>query len=134
MPRYGYHCRNCGRKFRKFMSYADYGSLQVVCPYCESTDLKRLLDRVRFLKSEDARMDDLDSMFSSPDALEGLEDDPQAMGRMIRKMSAEMGEDLGEEFEEVVDRLEKGQSPEEIEASMPDLADEMGGGADMEDF
>jgi hypothetical protein len=116
------------------MSYADYGSLQITCPYCESADLKRLIDRIRFLKSEDARMDDLDSMFSSPDALEGLEDDPQAMGRMIRKMSAEMGEDLGEEFEEVVDRLEKGQSPEEIEAAMPDMADEMGGGGDMEDF
>ena len=116
------------------MSYEEYGSLTVACPYCESTDLKRLLNRVRVLKSEDARLDDLDSMFSSPDALDGLEDDPQAMGRMIRKMSAEMGEDLGEEFEEVVDRLEKGQSPEEIEASMPDLAEGMGGGDDIEDF
>jgi len=134
MPRYGYHCQNCGRKFRKFMSYAEYGSAQVACPYCESTDLKRLIDRVRMLKSEDARMDDLDSMFSSPDALDGLEDDPQAMGRLIRKMSSEMGEDLGPEFEEVVDRLEKGQSPEDIEAAMPDLADEMGGGGDIEDF
>jgi hypothetical protein len=116
------------------MSYAEYGSAQVACPYCESTDLKRLIDRVRMLKSEDARMDDLDSMFSSPDALDGLEDDPQAMGRLIRKMSSEMGEDLGPEFEEVVDRLEKGQSPEDIEAAMPDLADEMGGGSDIEDF
>ena len=57
-------------------------------------------------------------------ALAGLdEEDPRALGQFMRKMSNEMGEDLGEEFGEVVDRLEKGQSPEEIEAAMPDLAE-----------
>ena len=30
--------------------------------------------------------------------LEGLEDDPRALGRMMRKMSKEMGEDAGPEF------------------------------------
>ena len=128
MPRYGYHCQNCGKKFRIFQSYADYGVVKIHCPFCESADLKRLIDRIRVLKSEDARLDDMEGMFGDPDSLEGLEDDPRAMGRMIRKMSEEMGEDLGEEFEEVVDRLEKGQSPEEIEAAMPDLDDSMGAG------
>lgn len=134
MPRYGYHCQNCGKKFRIFLSYQEYGSAAVICPFCESTDLKRLIDKVRFLRSEDSRMDDIDSMFSNPDALDGLEDDPQAMGRLMRKMSAEMGEDLGPEFDEVVDRLEQGQSPEEIEASMPDLADGPGGGSRGDDI
>jgi hypothetical protein len=49
---------------------------------------------------------------------------------MMRKMSREMGEELGPEFDEVVDRLEKGQSPDEIEAALPDLGGEdasMGG-------
>jgi hypothetical protein len=36
------------------------------------------------------------------------------------------------EFDEVIDRLESGQSPEEIEESMPDLGDSLGGG--MDDF
>ena len=40
----------------------------------------------------------------------------------MRQMGQEMGEDMGEEFNEVVDRLEKGESPEAIEQSMPDLA------------
>ncbi len=39
---------------------------------------------------------------------------------------------MGEEFNEVVDRLEKGQSPEEIEEAMPGLADEPGGGSGFE--
>jgi hypothetical protein len=47
---------------------------------------------------------------------------------MMRQMSDEMGEDLGPEFDEVVDRLERGQSPEEIEKDLPDL------GAGDEDF
>ena len=52
----------------------------------------------------------------------------------MRKMSNEMGEDLGPEFEEVVDRLEAGQSPEEIEKSLPELGEETGGLQGEEDF
>ncbi|MDX1437643.1 MAG: hypothetical protein R3335_12570, partial [Anaerolineales bacterium] len=67
---------------------------------------------------------------ADPANLEGLDDDPKALGRMMREMSSEMGEDMGPEFDEVIDRLESGQSPEEIEESMPDLADSLGGGGD----
>ncbi|MCJ7738608.1 MAG: hypothetical protein MUQ10_15065 [Anaerolineae bacterium] len=49
------------------------------------------------------------------------ENDPKAMGHWMRKMSAEIGEDLGPEFDEVVGRLEAGEDPEKIEESMPDL-------------
>ncbi|MCO5184533.1 MAG: hypothetical protein M9941_00115 [Anaerolineae bacterium] len=94
--------------------------------------LRRRIGRITIAKSEDARMDALldDPMLDSID-----EDDPRALGRFMRKMSAETGEDLGEEFGEVVDRLEKGQSPEEIEKAMPDLADEGAGGfGGMDDF
>ena len=61
-------------------------------------------------------------------ALAGLdEEDPRALGKFMRKMSQEMGEEMPGEFNEVVDRLEKGESPESIEASMPELAEGMGG-------
>jgi len=49
------------------------------------------------------------------------ENDPKSMARWMRKMGDEMGEDLGPEFGEVVDRLESGQSPEDIEDALPDL-------------
>jgi hypothetical protein len=66
--------------------------------------------------------------------LDGLdEDDPKSVARWMRRMSQETGEDLGPEFDEVIDRLEAGQSPEDIEESMPDLAGDMGGtGLDIE--
>jgi hypothetical protein len=117
------------------MTYDEYGSKEVRCVHCESINVQRKIGRIRIAKSEDSRMDDLASDFSDPAALEGLEDDPKALGRMMRKMSSEMGEDMGPEFDEVIDRLEKGQSPEEIEEAMPDLGGDdapiggpMGGG------
>jgi hypothetical protein len=80
--------------------------------------------RVRVAKSDESRMESM----ADPSALAGLEDDPKAMGAMMRKMGREMGEELPPEFDDVVDRLEAGQSPEEIESALPDLGgDDMGG-------
>jgi putative FmdB family regulatory protein len=130
MPAYEYNCLDCKRKFEIFLTYAEYGTKEVACKYCDSTNVRRRIGRIRIAKSDDSRFEDLASDFDDPAALAGLEDDPQALGRMMRKMSREMGEELGPEFDEVVDRLEKGQSPDEIEAALPDLGGEdtpMGG-------
>ena len=110
------------------MTYSEYGTRPVTCSDCGSKNVRRRIPRVRVAKSEESRMDSLAGDFSDPSALAGLENDPQAMGRMMRKMGKEMGEELPPEFNDVVDRLEKGQSPEEIEKEMPDLGADMGGG------
>ena len=80
-------------------------------------------------KSEDSRMEGL----ADDSALEGLENDPQALGRMMKKMGKEMGEDLPPEYGDMVDRLEAGQSPEEIEKAMPDLGADADGMPGMDD-
>jgi len=85
------------------------------------------MTRVRIAKSEESRLAGLED-FSDPSALEGLEDNPRELGRMMRKMGKELGEELPPEFDEVVDRLEKGQSPDEIESALPDLGGDDGGG------
>ena len=120
MPAYEFNCLDCKRRFEFFMSYSDYGEKEVTCTHCGSANIQRRIGRIRIAKSDDSRMDDLAGDFDDPAALAGLEEDPQALGRMMRKMSREMGEDLGPEFDEVVDRLEKGQSPEDIESALPD--------------
>ncbi|MBN1667092.1 MAG: zinc ribbon domain-containing protein [Anaerolineales bacterium] len=130
MPTYEYRCLDCQRKFAFFMSYQQYDQESVRCSHCDSPNVRRLIGRIRIAKSEDSRLDDLAGDFSDPAALEGLEDDPRALGRMMRKMSHELGEEMGPEFDEVVDRLEKGQSPEEIESALPDLG--MDGGGELE--
>ena len=125
MPYYNYRCRDCGRKLTLFFrSYAAYDQAEPSCSHCESVNLVELVGRVAVAKSEDARMDAL----SDPSALGGLdENDPKSLGRWMRKMGKEMGEDLGSEFDEVVGRLESGEDPESIEKSMPDLGADMGG-------
>jgi putative FmdB family regulatory protein len=129
VPIYEYHCHDCRRRVSLFFrSYSDIKD-EPSCPLCGGTHLTRLISRVAVVRSEDSRLDDL----SDPSMLGDLdEDDPKSIARWMRKMSAETGEELPSEFGEVIDRLESGQSPEEIEEAMPDLADDLGGG--MDDF
>jgi putative FmdB family regulatory protein len=122
MPTYDFVCLNCGERFDIFLTYSEYGSTKVRCAHCSSHNVRRRMTKVRLAKSEESRMESL----ADDTALDGLEDDPQALGRMMKKMGREMGEDLPPEFDDVVDRLEAGQSPEDIEKAMPDL----GAGAD----
>lgn len=123
MPTYDFLCNNCSQRFDVFMTFDEYGKKTVTCAHCGSRNVRRRMTKVRIAKSEESRMDSMADEFSD---FEGLENDPKAMGKMMRKMGKEMGEDVPPEFDEVVDRLEAGQSPEDIESSMPDL----GGGAD----
>jgi len=75
------------------------------------------------VRSEESRLEDL----SDPTSFGDLdENDPRSIARFMRKMGDEVGEDLGPEFEEVVDRLEAGESPEDIEKAIPDLGGDMG--------
>jgi putative FmdB family regulatory protein len=126
MPNYSYRCLDCKKHFSVFISYQDYDRKPVHCPHCESKNVTRRLSRVRFARSEESRLDSL----ADPSQLAGIEDDPKAMAKLMRQMSSEMGEDIGPEFDEVVDRLEAGQSPEEIEKDLPDLGSGLDSGID----
>ncbi len=127
MPIYEYRCGDCKRRvsifFRSFSAVGD-----AHCPNCDSTNLTRLVSRVAALKSEDARLESLSdpSNFGDVD-----ENDPRSVARMMRKMGSEMGEEMGPEFNEMVDRLESGENPEDIEKSMPGLGGPDVGGPDM---
>lgn len=131
MPYYSYRCLDCKKRFDIFLSYSDYGTQPVTCPHCQRQNVQRRINRVRIARSEDSRLDDLSSM----DDFDGMEDDPRALGKMMRKMSQEMGEDVAPELHEVIDRLEAGQNPDDIEAAMPELGPDGGdgeiGGADF---
>jgi putative FmdB family regulatory protein len=126
MPNYDYICLDCTQRFDVFLTYAEYGTRPISCPNCKSKNVRRRLTKVRVAKSEESRAESLASDFSDPSALAGLENDPQAMGRMMRKMGKEMGEEMPPEFNEVVDRLEKGQKPEDIEKELPDIGGDLG--------
>jgi putative FmdB family regulatory protein len=126
MPTYEYRCLDCRKRVSLYQSYQEYGTVAVTCPHCGSTSLKRRIPRVRVLRSEDSRIDSM----ADPDSWGDVdENDPRSIARAMRRMGDEMGEDLPDEFDEVVDRLEAGEDPEAIEDSLPDL-----GGDDDSDF
>jgi hypothetical protein len=112
---------------RLYFTYDQYDNATPVCPTCDSQKLRRLISRVAVSRSEESRLSSLedDSFLAGLD-----EEDPRSLGRAMRRMNQEMGEDLGPEFDEVVERLESGQSPEAIEKSMPGLSDESAGAFD----
>jgi len=56
------------------------------------------------------------------------ENDPRAMGRMMRRMSELTGERLDGEMEEIVRKLEEGQDPEKIEDDLGDALGDLGDG------
>ncbi|HUS85557.1 MAG TPA: FmdB family zinc ribbon protein [Anaerolineales bacterium] len=123
MPTYDYRCCGCGKHNSIYQSYEDYGVASVVCQHCSSEDLERIISRIRVARSEDSRIEAL----ADPSAWGDFdESDPRSMAKMMRKMGDEMGEEMPQEFDEVIGRLESGESPEEIEKNIPDLGKDEG--------
>lgn len=122
MPTYDYNCLACRKRFDVFMTYQEYGVKPVHCAHCGSADVQRRVNRIRVLKGDDARLESL----ADPDKLAGIEDDPRAMAKMFREMGSSLGEEMPPQFNEIVDRLDAGQSPQEIESNMPDWGGEGG--------
>ena len=129
MPTYEYRCQQCRR--RNAYSVRGFNPPEApTCAHCGSTNQNRVISRVAIMKSEEARLDAL----SDPSAFGDLdENDPKSMARMMRKMGSEMGEDLPPEYNEMMDRLEAGESAESIEQSMGDTLGGTDDGGDMGD-
>jgi putative FmdB family regulatory protein len=132
MPIYEYNCLDCRKRVSVFFrTFGEASDEAARCPRCNGANLRRLVSRVAVLRSEESRLDNMADESFMP----GLEnEDPRALASFMRKMSNEMGEPMDAEMSEVVDRLEKGESPEAIEKSMPELAADDSGGDAMEDY
>jgi putative FmdB family regulatory protein len=122
VPIYEYRCNGCGRRVSVFQRSIQSQSV-AACPRCGSRDLARLISRVAVVRSEEGRLEDM----ASDAALADLDErDPRSLARWARRMGRDMGEELGPEFDEVVERLEAGE--------MPDDTDDGGGGEPLDDF
>jgi predicted DNA-binding helix-hairpin-helix protein len=56
---------------------------------------------------------------------EGInEDDPKQMATLMRKFTERTGINLGDNMEEAISRMERGEDPEQIEKDMGDLMDD----------
>ncbi|HQX74734.1 MAG TPA: zinc ribbon domain-containing protein [Thermoflexales bacterium] len=139
MPIYEYRCPSCKRKVSIFWrTFGAVNDAAAECPHCGGRNLARLVSRVRVIRgggsasAGDGAAND-DALVREMSGLD--ENDPRAMGRFMRKMAAESGEDMPAEFDEMVGRLEKGESIESVEKDMGDAfgPDPMGGMGGMDD-
>ena len=110
MPIYEYRCNGCQRRVSVFQRSIQ-GATAAACSHCGSTDLTRLISRVAVMRSEESHFEDLASDASLADLDES---DPRSVARWARRMGREMGEELGPEFDEMVERMEAGEMPEDL--------------------
>ena len=116
MPIYEYRCAACGRRTSVFVRSIS-AEVRASCEHCGSKRLTRLMSKFAVHRGagSDAFEDDLGGM----DDVD--EDDPQSVARWARRMQDQSGEDLGPEFDEMIGRMEAGESPEDV------FGDEEGG-------
>jgi putative FmdB family regulatory protein len=101
MPVYEFACNACGAPVSIFVRSIS-SPVDGACERCGSRDLRRLVSRFA-VKRPSRAFDEA--------TLEGLdENDPRAMASWARQMQREMGADAGPELEEMVQRLESGES------------------------
>ncbi len=101
MPLYEYQCCSCGREFQVLIMKKDQES-DIVCPDCGDKTLKKLVSRVAYHVSEKARLASFDSSTRRDDS---FYKDPRNIGLSAKKMAEKAGVELGNAFEEKLDKL-----------------------------
>ncbi len=117
MPIYEYRCADCGRT-TTILTLRVSEETSPRCERCGGNRLARLMSRFAMLRSDDQRLDALTDNAGGVD-----EDDPRSVSRWMRSMGQELGEDAGEDFEELVDDLEHG-GTDDVTGAEPGDGDE----------
>ncbi|MCX6952497.1 MAG: FmdB family transcriptional regulator [Verrucomicrobia bacterium] len=136
MPIYEYYCAGNHTVYQFYAKTLAQGQTTPRCPDNPKFKLRKLVSAFAVTKGgradesatpppdtgagdspDEARMEAamgaMEKEFSGID-----ENDPRAMGRMMRKMAEVTGEPIAGEMEEVVRKLEEGTDPEALESQM----------------
>jgi len=119
MPLYEYRCTSCKKRVTLLTLRASE-PVDEVCDRCGARTLERLMSRFAMGRSDESRMESL----ADPSNLSGLdENDPASVARWMKRMSREMGDEVGggSEIDEMADEMASG--------SFEDHDDEAGGAA-----
>ena len=121
MPIYEYRCQDCHQKSSVFVRSV-ISSPSPTCGRCGSFNLVRLMSTFSVAtgggRSEDSGEEGLPAGMDDVD-----EKDPRSLGRWMRRMKDEVGEEGGPEFDEMVSKLEAGDVPEELSEGESGLDD-----------
>lgn len=143
MPIYEYFCPNNNTVYQFYAKSLAQGQTTPRCPDNPKFRMQKMVSGFAITKpgSSDDSPPPADSGFGENEedqkmeaamaAMEGEfanvdENDPKAMGRMMRRMAEMTGEKLDGEMEEVVRKLEEGVDPESLEDQLGGEGDGMG--------
>lgn len=141
MPIYEYYCPDNNKIYQFFAKTLSQGARVPRCPDNPSFSMEKIVSSFAVSssrKSGTAQMDDAPKQGGNSDdprmdaALGAMErefshideNDPKAMGRMMRRLSELSGERIDGEMEEVVRKLEEGTDPEKLEEQLGTESDE----------
>lgn len=114
MPIYEYYCADCRRQVSLLILNMQ-NPPPIRCPRCDGEQLTRLLSRFARLRTEEERLEKL----ADPSRLGDLdESDPQSIRRWVQQMGKELGDEMGEDFEPMMEEALR--EEEEGQASMDD--------------
>ena len=133
MPIYEFYCDSCNVIFN-FLSSGVDTQTRPDCPRCGKKEIRRQMSTFATIgKAEESGDDPLAGMderkmeeaFGSlmAEAETMNEEDPRQMASLMRKFTKKTGMRLGENMEEAISRMEKGEDPERIEKEMGDALD-----------
>ena len=134
MPIYEFLCDECNTVY-KFFSKTVNTEKVPACPKCDNEHLRRQVSLFAALSAnkegttgddmphlDEAKMERAMAMLAS-EAGKVNEDDPRHAASLIRKLSEAAGLKMGEGMEDALQRLEKGEDPEQVEKEMGTLLD-----------
>jgi putative FmdB family regulatory protein len=130
MPIYEFYCKDCHTIYNFFSTTVNTKKIPK-CPKCKNRKLTRQVSLFAVTgRAEENSMDDLPIDESKMEkAMEMMakeaeninEDDPRQAAKLMRKLTDMTGLGLGQNMEEALARMERGEDPEKIEAEMGDL-------------
>ena len=134
MPIYEFYCENCHTVFN-FFSQRVNTEKRPDCPKCDRSRLERQVSVFSVSRNRAEQGSDLlegvdesrleQAIMSMAGELEGLDqDNPQQAARAMRKVMDQAGIELGDGVEEAIGRLEAGDHPDEIEATLDNSFDD----------
>ncbi|MGD0022832.1 MAG: zinc ribbon domain-containing protein [Smithellaceae bacterium] len=137
MPIYEFYCTNCNTIYNFFSRAVNTGKIPV-CPKCKNVKLTRQISV--FAKISGGEKAEDDHSFAGRDekkmekelvkfanlAEKVKDDDPRAAAQLMRKFIEMTGMKLGDNFQEALQRIEKGEDPEKVEDEMGDILTQEG--------
>ncbi|MDT7896871.1 MAG: zinc ribbon domain-containing protein [Armatimonadota bacterium] len=100
MPLYEFRCNQCGKVFT-FLVGVVADNTDPYCPRCGSTQLTKLISRIRAHLSEETRLDNLASSFENLDISDNPS--PRELRSVMRRLTSALGDEVDRE---VIDEME----------------------------